>query len=107
MKLRLLGSIFVVLAALAVFLAAPGAQAPVTVFVDDDHAECTAATFTSIAVAAATVPAGSTIIVCDGVYTEQVVISRSMTVQNAALQTPEIHYPATVGDGTLSIVHIT
>src|SRR5437667_9112969 len=112
MKLRLFVPFAAVLAALAVFMATPQAQAP-TLYVDDDYgppatADCPLATFKRIkdAVAAATIP-GTIISVCDGVYTEQVVVPKTLTLQAAPSQTPEIHYSPSDDDGTQSIVRIT
>jgi hypothetical protein len=67
-----------------------------TLTVDDDGVQCAGATFTTIsaAVLAANPLGGDTILVCDGLYPEQVTINKSLTLQGAALQTPTVQAPA-------------
>ena len=69
-----------------------------TLTVDDpsDGVQCPSATFTTIsaAVLAANPLGGDTILVCDGLYTEQVTINKSLMLQGAAGQTPTVHAPA-------------
>ena len=69
-----------------------------TLTVDDpsDGVQCAGATFTTIsaAVLAANPLGGDLILVCDGLYTEQVTINKSLTLQGAAGQTPTVQAPA-------------
>src|SRR6059036_1449563 len=61
----------------------PLAATATTLTVDDpsDGIQCSGATFTTIsaAVAAASPLGGDIVLVCDGVYTEQVIIDKSLT----------------------------
>src|SRR2546425_3193214 len=81
-----------------------------TLTVDDpsDGIQCSGATFTTIsaAVAAAIPLGGDIVLVCDGVYTEQVVINKSLTLQGAAGQTPTFQAPLTM-KGPKAIILVT
>src|SRR3989441_2117896 len=88
----------------------PLAAVATTLTVDDpsDGIQCSGATFTTIsaAVAAANPLGGDIILVCDGVYTEQVVIDKSLTLQGAAGQTPTVQAPLTMS-GPKAIILVT
>jgi len=54
------------------------------ILVDDDRVECPAATFTSIQAAVNDASPGDQIIVCKGVYREQVIIHKSLSIDAAS-----------------------
>jgi hypothetical protein len=66
------------LAALLIFGA--GATQAATLTVDDDHAQCPGATFTSIQAAVTAATPGDKINVCPGTYHEQVMINKPLTI---------------------------
>lgn len=72
-------SMFVLLVGITTLSARQVSAATLTV--DDDHAQCPAATFTSIQTAVAAANPGDKINVCPGTYQEQVVINKSLTIQ--------------------------
>src|SRR3989442_4173451 len=81
-----------------------------TLTVDDpsDGIQCSGATFTTIsaAVAVANPLGGDIVLVCDGGYTEQVVIDKSLTLQGAAGQTTTVQAPLTI-TGAKAIILLT
>src|SRR2546427_6238014 len=81
-----------------------------TLTVDDptDGVQCSGVTFATIsaAVLAANPAGGDIILVCDGLYTEQVTINKSLTLQGAAGQTPTVQAPATMADPK-AIIRVT
>ena len=68
--------------ALAVSATAQAAK-PAPIVVDDNRAECPTAQFTSIEAAVLTAPAGATVRVCPGTYTETVTLTRPVTLLGA------------------------
>ncbi|HMF54847.1 MAG TPA: NosD domain-containing protein [Pyrinomonadaceae bacterium] len=74
-------------------------------FVDDDHAQCPTAQFTSIQAAVTAASPGDTINVCPGTYHEQVTINKSLTVQGISVknQNQAIVMPAAVSSNTTSL----
>jgi len=90
---------------------APPLRAMATTFTVDDPSDgiqCPGATFTTIsaAVAVANPLGGDIILVCDGVYIEQVTIAKSLTLQGAAGQTPTVKAPPAMLDPK-AIIRVT
>jgi nitrous oxidase accessory protein NosD len=54
-----------------------------TLVVDDDHAQCPTATFTSINAAVVAALPGDTIRVCPGVYNESVIVNKTLTFRGS------------------------
>lgn len=54
------------------------------IIVDDDKLECPSATFTSIQAAVNAASPGDQIIVCKGVYVEQITIQKSLSIDAAS-----------------------
>jgi pectin methylesterase-like acyl-CoA thioesterase len=71
-------SVFTVLALFILSLSATAA----TLTVDDDHAQCPSATFTSIQAAVTAANPNDKINVCPGTYHEQVVIKQWRSIQS-------------------------
>ena len=85
--------IFLLVAVLTASAPALRARVVNTLTVDDDGVQCTTP-FTTISSAVAVALPGDIIVVCDGLYTEQVTINKSLTLQGAAGQTPMVQAPA-------------
>ncbi|MEO8074864.1 MAG: right-handed parallel beta-helix repeat-containing protein [Acidobacteriota bacterium] len=85
-----------VLTVLVVCAFAARLAAQSVVFVDDDHAQCGDALYTSIQPALNAVTTGGTVVVCPGVYPEQLRITRNVTV---------VGYP--IGNASAAIIRPT
>ena len=73
----------VVPAMCAMSFAVTTAHASATLLVDDNHAQCPAAAYTTISSAVAAASAGDTIHVCAGIYPETVMVDKQLTFAGA------------------------
>lgn len=86
----------------AMLLCAPPASAVINRVVDDDKAQCPTAPFSSIQAAVDAAAPGDIVVVCDGVYREQVTITknnlrlRANVVQRATIQAPAGGVPVAI-----------
>ncbi len=97
---RAVRSIVIFLLVAVLTVSAPPLRAmAATLTVDDDGVQCPGAFPTiSAAVLAANPLGGDVIVVCDGLYPEQVTIAKSLTLQGVAGQTPTVQAPAVMAD---------
>jgi Right handed beta helix region len=62
-----------------------GVRAGALLVVDDNHAQCPTATYTTISAAVTAASAGDTIQVCAGIYPETVTVDKSLTIEGAKM----------------------
>lgn len=103
--LRRFAGISLLLFAVTLVLFPPRVNAA-TLTVDDDGVDCPGAGFTTVSGAVAAAIAGDTIEVCNGTYTEQVVINKSLTLKAKPTHTPSVVAPA-VMSGSQAIITVT
>jgi thrombospondin type 3 repeat protein len=83
MNLKKLALLFGLALIVVIGSAATRLAAAATILVDDDLGQCPTATFTTISGAVGAASPGDTIKVCAGTYTENVSITKSLTLQGA------------------------
>jgi nitrous oxidase accessory protein NosD len=78
----------------ALLLAPAAHAASPTYTVDDDHAQCPQAQYTTITAAVTAAPAGATVKVCPGTYTESVPVAKPVDLEGVRKGAPDPAQPA-------------